>query len=138
MAKKGLASIGIKITIGDYVMKNHSNIGALGGAPSLIDVTNLTCTSNIGIPGVKETDAWEVDYFYDNSDTDSDFRNLKNIELAGEVVDVTVEFPDGTIHGNTAYVSTWTDGVGTNAAIPGKLSCALQEAWATIHPDATE
>ena len=136
MPKQGLASIGIDVKVNSVALNHVKDIGALGGKPSALDATCLKDSMKKSVPGVQEGDEFEVTYLFDNTDSDSDFRVLKALQTAGNVVPVEVSMPDGTKFASTGYVTTYTDGVGVDALIQAKLSVSLQSDWTITNPSA--
>lgn len=92
MAKQGLSSIGIEVTVDSTEMNYVTEIGDIGGTPSDLDATCLKDTMKKNVPGVQDTKAFEITYLFDNSAADSDYRTLKALQTAGNIVPVKVEF----------------------------------------------
>lgn len=134
MPKQGLASIGIDIKINSVAMNYATDIGDIGGKPSELDVTCFKDKMKHNIPGVKDAQSWEVTYLYDNTDEQSDFRTLKALENAGNIVPVEVSFPDKTVFKTKGYVSTYVSGTKVDDLIQAKLSVSLQEDWTITDP----
>lgn len=134
MAKQGLASIGIDVKINDVSMNYVTDIGDIGGSPSELDATCMKDTMKKSAFGVKDVKAFEVSYLYDNTDTDSDYRVIKAVEKKGEIVPVTVTFPDKTEFSTTGYVSTMINGVKVDELIGAKMSVSLQSDWTEKNP----
>lgn len=137
MAKQGLASIGIDVSVDSVSLNYVREIGDIGGAPSDLDATCMKDRMKKNVPGVQDTANYEVTYLYDNSTADSDYRKLKALQDAGEIVPVMVTFPDGTKFANTGYVTTYVSGVGTDALIEAKLVLSLQSEWTVTNPTTT-
>lgn len=76
MAKQGLSSIGIEVTINSTELNYVTEIGDIGGTPSDLDATCLKDTMKKNVPGVQDTKAFEITYLFDNSAADSDYRVL--------------------------------------------------------------
>lgn len=134
MAKQGLASIGIDVKINDVSMNYVTDIGDIGGSPSELDATCMKDTRKKSAFGVKDVKAFEVSYLYDNTDIDSDYRVIKAVEKKGEIVPVTVTFPDKTEFSTTGYVSTMINGVKVDELIGAKMSVSLQSDWTEKNP----
>lgn len=133
-AVQGWVSIDVDVQVGTTSLNFVTNIGALGGAPNSLDATCMKDRMRRNKNGVQDVDNWEVDYWFDNSDPTSDYRVLKALETAGEEVDITVTFPDGSKFTSKGQVSTWVDGFGVDALIPAKLSVALSQDWTVTNP----
>ena len=136
MAKQGLSTIGIKVTVDENELNYVTEIGDIGGSPSSLDATCLRDTMKKNVPGVQDTQSFEVTYLYDNSAVDSDYRVLKAIQTAGEVVAVKVELPDGTAFSTTGYVTTYVVGAKVDELISAKCAISLQSDWTVTNPAA--
>ena len=134
MAKQGLSTIGITVTVDENELNYVTEIGDIGGSPSSLDATCLCDTMKKNVPGVQDTQALEVTYLFDNSAVDSDYRVLKAVQTAGEVVDVAVELPDGTVFATTGYVTTYVVGAKVDELISAKLTVSLQSDWSVTDP----
>lgn len=134
MAKQGLSTIGITVTVDENELNYVTEIGDIGGSPSSLDATCLCDTMKKNVPGVQDTQAFEVTYLFDNSAVDSDYRVLKAVQTAGEVVDVAVELPDGTVFATTGYVTTYVVGAKVDELISAKLTVSLQSDWSVTDP----
>ena len=137
MAKQGLASIGIDVKVNSVAMNYVTEIPDIGGKPDSLDATCMKDEMKKTVPGVQDTPDFEVTYLYDNSATDSDYRVLKALEVAKNIVPIEISFPDGTKFSNTCYVTTYVSGVGVNALVSAKLSCNLQSEWTVTNPAAS-
>lgn len=135
MAKQGLASIGIDVTVNDVPMNYVTDIGDIGGAPSELDATCMKDKMKKSAFGVKDVKAFEVSYLYDNTDSDSDYRVIKALEKAGNIVPVVVTFPDKTKFSTTGYISTMINGVKVDELIGAKMSVSLQSDWEETNPE---
>lgn len=85
-ATQGLASIGIEVTVNSTELNYVTDIGDIGGTPSDLDATCLKDSMKKNVPGVQDTKAFEVTYLFDNSAADSDYRVLRGLQTAGEIV----------------------------------------------------
>lgn len=124
--RQGLASVGLEVTINSVPMNYVTEIGDIGGTPSELDATCMKDTMKKNVPGVQDTKAFEITYLFDNTSADSDFRKLKALQKAGNVVPVSVEFPDGTSFDTTGYVSTYVSGAKVDELISAKAVISLQ------------
>lgn len=130
---QGLASIGIDVKINKVSMNFVTKIGDIGGTPSTLDVTCLKDTMKHSKNGVQDAGAWEVDYLFDNSDPQSDYRVLRALK-GQQNVEVEVSLPDGTVFKSAGEVSTYVTGPGTDQIIAAKLSVALSKDWEVTDP----
>lgn len=133
MARQGFASIGTKVSVDDTELNFVTNVGDIGGAPQSLDSSCMNDHMKHSVNGIQDVGNFEVDYMYDNSATDSDFRVLKAKD-DGEEHTIKVTFPDGTEFSSKGMMSTWVTGVGVNAIISAKLSVALSEDWQKKDP----
>lgn len=132
--KQGLASIGLDIKIGSTSLNYATKIGDIGGTPASLDATCFKDRIGKSVPGVQENDSWEAEYLYDNTADTSDFRVLKKLEKAGDIVDLEITFPDGTIFKNKGYVTTIALGAEVNNLIKAKAVMNLQGEWDITDP----
>lgn len=130
---QGLASIGIDVKINKVSMNFVTKIGDIGGTPSTLDVTCLKDSMKHSKNGVQDAGAWEVDYLFDNSDPQSDYRVLRALK-GQQNVEVEVALPDGTVFKSAGEVSTYITGPGTDQIIAAKLSVALSKDWDVTDP----
>ncbi len=136
MATQGLSTIGIEVQVNSTAMNYVTEIGDIGGSPSSLDATCMKDTMKKNVPGVQETKAFEVTYLFDNSAADSDYRALKALQTAGEIVPVSVKFPDGTSFSTTGYVNTYISGAKVDELISAKLVVSIQSEWTVTDPAA--
>ena len=130
---QGLASIGIDVKINKVSMNFVNKIGDIGGTPSKLDVTCLKDTMKHSKNGVQDAGAWEVDYLFDNSDPQSDYRVLRALK-GQQNVEVEVTFPDGSVFKSAGEVSTYITSTGTDQIVAAKLSVALSKDWEVTDP----
>lgn len=134
MATQGLSTIGIDVKVDDVSMNYVTEIGDIGGSPSTLDATCMRDTMKKQVPGVQDIKAFEVTYLFDNSGADSDYRKLRAVQTAGEIVPVEVAFPDGTSFEATGYVSTYVSGAKVDELVSAKLVVNLQSDWTESNP----
>lgn len=134
--KQGLASIGLEVTVNTTPMNYVTEIGDIGGAPNSLDATCLKDKMKKNVPGVQDAKDFEVTYLFDNGDTASDYRVLKALQNANNIVPIKVELPDGTAFASTGYVNTYVTGVKVDELISAKLVVSLQSDWAVTNPSA--
>lgn len=135
--KQGLASIGLEVKINSVAMNYVQEVGDLGGKPSDLDATCMKDRMKKNVPGVKDAAAFEVTYLFDNTAATSDFRKLKALETAGNVVPVEVDLPDGTKYAATGYITTYVNGAKVDELITAKLTVSLQSEWTVTNPSAS-
>ena len=134
MAEKGFSSIGIDVKVNSVALNNVTNIGDIGGEPNQLETTNMKSKVQTFVPGVQQTNAWEITCNYDNSSADSDYRKMKALETAGNAVPVEVTFPDGTKFASKGRVSVRLPAVGVNAVPTMIVSVSLEEDWTVTDP----
>ena len=132
--KQGIVTIGIDVKIGDVSLKYVTDIGDIGGTPEMLDATCMQDTMTHNAPGVKKQDDFAVTCWYDNSDPESDFREMKAFEAAGESKEVVVTFPDGTKATSSGRVSNRVTGLQVNNLIRHVISLSLDADWAWTDP----
>lgn len=134
MATQGFSTIGLDVKVGNTSLNYVTDIGDIGAAPSELDATCMKDTMKKTVPGVQDTKAFEVTFLFDNSAADSDYRVLKKLQDAGEVVSVEVKFPDGTAFQTTGYVSVMVSGAKVDELVSAKLTVSLQSDWTVTDP----
>lgn len=137
MSTQGLSTIGLGVKVNSVAMNYVTEIGDIGGSPSTLDATCMKDTMKKNVPGVQDTKAFEVTYLFDNSAADSDYRKLRALQTAGNIVPVLVEFPDGTAFASTGYVSTYVSGAKVDELVSAKLVVSLQSDWSVTNPSTT-
>lgn len=108
----------------------------LGGTPERVDVTTLEDSNRKYIQGVKEYDELEFTFLYDNSGATSNYRVLRGLEEAGDVVDWEVSLPDGTKFHFSGEVATSINEAEVNAAITFVANITLNSDITVTNPSA--
>lgn len=140
MATQGIASIGIDVSVNSTSLNYVTEIGDIGGAPSNLDATCLKDNMKKYVPGVQDVESWECTYLFDNGDADSDYRVLKALQKAGNIVPVVVKLPNDatgnsfTTFSSTGYINTYVSGAKVDALIEAKLVVSLQSDWDVTDP----
>lgn len=134
MSTQGFSSIGIDVKVNSVSMNYVTEIGDIGGAPVALDATCMKDSMKKTVPGVEDVKSFDITYLFDNSAADSDYRVLKALQSAGNVVPVSITFPDGTVFASTGYVSTYVTGTKVDELVSAKLSLALQSGWSVTNP----
>ncbi len=137
MATQGYASIGVSVTINSTELNYVTKTGDIGGAPSDLDATCLKDKMKKQVPGVQDVDAFEITYLFDNSAEDSDYRVLKALQDANNIVPVVVTMPDGTSFSTSGYINTVVSGVGVDELIEATAPVSLQSDWTVTTPSST-
>lgn len=89
----------------------------LGGTAEKVDVTVLADGNKKYINGIKDYGDLAFKFLYDNSGATSNYRIVRGLEEAGNVVDWKVTFPDNTEFAFSGEVTTSIDGASVNNAI---------------------
>lgn len=89
----------------------------LGGTAEKVDVTVLADGNKKYINGIKDYGDLAFKFLYDNSGATSNYRIVRGLEEAGNVVDWKVTFPDTTEFAFSGEVTTSIDGASVNNAI---------------------
>ena len=134
MATQGFSTIGLDVKVGDTSLNYVTDIGDIGAAPSELDATCMKDSVKKTVPGVQDAKSFEVTFLFDNSAEDSDYRVLKALQDAGEIVALEVKFPDGTVFATTGYVSVMVSGAKVDELVSAKLTLALQSDWTVTNP----
>ena len=124
MAEKH-SSIGIKLNVGTVTdVSGLTDIPDMGATPEKLDVTTLADEYRQYINGVRDFGDLEFNFIYE-SGADGNYAQLAAIEAAGEVVECSVEFPDGAKFNFSGEIALRILGVGVNAVITFAMSVAL-------------
>ena len=134
MAKQGLATIGIEVTINETELRYVTEISDIGGAPAQLDVTCFKDAVKRSIPGVQDNGTFEVTYLFDNTAADSNYRTMKTLQDQGRQNAVTIHFPDGTEFSALGYLSTYVTGAKVDDLVVAKLVVSLQSSWDVTNP----
>ena len=98
----------------------------LGGAPEKIDVTTLSDSVKMYVPGIKDLGDLVFKFLYDNSSADSNYRVLRGFEEGGEIVKFEIRYPDSTAHAFDAIPSVKMDAGTLNGALTFSATMVLQ------------
>lgn len=131
--KQGYSSIGVKVSLDDTELNYVTSIGDMGGAPASLDSTSLKDAMKHSVLGVQDVGNFEIDYLFDNSAADSDFRVVKAMEGQTDHT-IKIELPDGSVFTSKGTVSTWVTNISVNNLISAKLSMGLSQDWAVQNP----
>lgn len=106
----------------------------LGGTAEKVDVTVLADGNKKYINGVKDFGDLAFKFLYDNSGATSNYRIVRGLEEAGNVVDWKVTFPDNTEFAFSGEVTTSIDGASVNNAITFTANITLNSDIAVTNP----
>lgn len=106
----------------------------LGGTAEKVDVTVLADGNKKYINGVKDFGDLAFKFLYDNSGATSNYRIVRGLEEAGNVVDWKVTFPDNTEFAFSGEVTTSIDGASVNNAITFTANITLNSDISVTNP----
>lgn len=107
----------------------------LGGTAEKVDVTVLADGNKKYINGVKDFGDLAFKFLYDNSGATSNYRVVRGLEEAGNVVDWKVTFPDNTEFAFSGEVTTSIDGASVNNAITFTANITLNSDITVTNPN---
>ncbi|MEK4628109.1 phage tail tube protein [Solibacillus sp. FSL R7-0682] len=116
------------------VIEDLMEVPELGGDPEKVDVTTLSSSVKQYIPGIRDLGDLTFKFLYDNETTTSNYRVLRELQEANEVVTFKVEYPDGTGHEFKAYVNVKMDSAAVNAAMTFTAAMSLQSDITVTNP----
>ena len=123
---KGLASIGVKVTVGSTELKQHTSIGDMSNEKDSLDATTMLDEVEKSIDGLIKTGDFEIQGLY-NGAAEGDYTKLKALE--GKVVPIVVTTPDNATHSWTGIPNVSISSVGVNAVINYSAKFKLQSRW---------
>ena len=106
----------------EYLME----VPEFGGTPEKIDVTTLSDKVKKYIPGTKDYGDLVFKFLYDNADSNSNYRILKNMENASTPTTFRLTYPDGSYHSFDAIPSVKIDAGTINGALTFSATMMLQ------------
>lgn len=120
-----LTTIGITVKVGTNTIQGAYNYGDLGANAADLDATPLSASHSIKKPGLQDDPAWELSYYYN----DTDFDAIEAVRTAGTAVALEVTFADGTKFTNTGICgSNYLTGQGVGQVAQAKASFQLANA----------
>ena len=106
----------------------------LGGTAEKVDVTTLADGNKKYINGIKDFGDLAFKFLYDNSTTTSNYRVVRGLEEAGNVVDWKVTFPDNTEFMFSGEVTTAIDSASVNNALTFTANITLNSDITVTNP----
>ncbi len=106
----------------------------LGGTAENVEVTTLADGNKKYIKGIKDFGELAFKFLYDNSGAESNYRVVRGLEEAGNVVDWKVTFPDNTSFAFSGEVTTAIDSAAVNAALTFTATITLNSDIAVTNP----
>lgn len=123
---KGLASIGVLVTVGSDELKQHTSIGDISNEKDSLDATTMIDEVEKSIDGLIKTGDFEIQGLYNGVDA-GDYAKLKKLE--GQVVPIVITTPDNVTHSCTGVPNVSISSVGVNAVINYSAKFKLQSKW---------
>ena len=118
------------------LIPNLQEVPDLGGAAEKVDVTTLADANYKYINGIKDFGDLAFKFLYDNENETSNYRILRGLEEAEEMVEWEVAFPDGTKFHFSGEVATEIEGAGVNSALTFNANITLNSDIAVENPTA--
>ena len=109
-------------------------IGAVRVEEGKVDVTTLADGNKKYINGIKDFGDLAFKFLYDNSTTTSNYRVVRGLEEAGNVVDWKVTFPDNTEFAFSGEVTTAIDSASVNNALTFTATITLNSDIVVTNP----
>lgn len=134
--KQGLSSVGVDVQIDGESLYYVKDISDIGGKPDALDATCMRDNFAKSVPGLKNANELTINFHYEASEANSDYRKLKAIETAKKIVPVVINMPDGASYASTGYVSVYINGAKVNELIGATATINLQSDWVDTYPDA--
>ena len=106
----------------------------LGGTAENVEVTTLADGNKKYIKGIKDFGELAFKFLYDNSGAQSNYRVVRGLEEAGNVVDWKVTFPDNTSFAFSGEVTTAIDSAAVNAALTFTATITLNSDITVTNP----
>lgn len=128
-------TLSYKASGGTYtVIANLQECPELGGTAEKVDVTTLADGNKKYINGIKDYGDLAFKFLYDNSSETSNYRVVRGLEEAGEVVDWKVTFPDNTTFSFSGEVSATIDSASVNNALTFTANITLNSDIEVVNP----
>jgi len=115
-------------------LEHLMEIPELGSTPEKIDVTTLGDRTKRYIPGIRDYGDLVFKFLYDNTDENSNYRILKEMDDNSERVGFMIEYPDGTSHQFEAVPAVKIDAGTVNGALTFSATMMLQSDIDTRNP----
>ena len=116
------------------VIANLQECPELGGTAENVEVTTLADGNKKYIKGIKDFGELAFKFLYDNSGAQSNYRIVRGLEEAGNVVDWKVTFPDNTTFAFSGEVTTAIDSAAVNAALTFTATITLNSDITVTNP----
>ena len=116
------------------VIANLQECPELGGTAENVEVTTLADGNKKYIKGIKDFGDLAFKFLYDNSGAESNYRVVRGLEEAGNVVEWKVTFPDNTTFAFSGEVTTAIDSAAVNAALTFTATITLNSDITVTNP----
>ena len=116
------------------VIANLQECPELGGTAENVEVTTLADGNKKYIKGIKDFGELAFKFLYDNSGAESNYRVVRGLEEAGNVVEWKVTFPDNTAFAFSGEVTTAIDSAAVNAALTFTATITLNSDITVTNP----
>ena len=124
-----LTSVGVEVKIGSVTVEWASSTGAFGGDKEQLDATPLISTVRINKSGLEDREAWEVEYFHN----DTEFAGLNALKTAGTSQSLEVKLPDGSKFTNSGVVTgNYMTEISVNSMLVDKVTVDLSDEWTYV------
>lgn len=116
------------------VIANLQECPELGGTAENVEVTTLADGNKKYIKGIKDFGELAFKFLYDNSGAESNYRVVRGLEEAGNIVEWKVTFPDNTTFAFSGEVTTAIDSAAVNAALTFTATITLNSDITVTNP----
>ena len=116
------------------VIANLQECPELGGTAENVEVTTLADGNKKYIKGIKDFGELAFKFLYDNSGAESNYRIVRGLEEAGNIVEWKVTFPDNTTFAFSGEVTTAIDSAAVNAALTFTATITLNSDITVTNP----
>ena len=116
------------------VIANLQECPELGGTAENVEVTTLADGNKKYIKGIKDFGELAFKFLYDNSGAESNYRIVRGLEEAGNIVEWKVTFPDNTSFAFSGEVTTAIDSAAVNAALTFTATITLNSDITVTNP----
>lgn len=116
------------------VIANLQECPELGGTAENVEVTTLADGNKKYIKGIKDFGELAFKFLYDNSGAESNYRVVRGLEEAGDIVEWKVTFPDNTTFAFSGEVTTAIDSAAVNAALTFTATITLNSDITVANP----
>ena len=116
------------------VIANLQECPELGGTAENVEVTTLADGNKKYIKGIKDFGELAFKFLYDNSGAESNYRVVRGLQEAGNIVEWKVTFPDNTTFAFSGEVTTAIDSAAVNAALTFTATITLNSDITVTNP----